>query len=553
MAISKKGKVVLVVIVILGGVVAAWEFIKYEFIHRKVSKVVAEKTKGLYRIDYDTLFLDEASGTLHMTDIVISPDMDVYEQLEKRPPVLVKLHIPSLDVLGVKTPKALLNKQLEGRKIAITNPSIELLLGPTAHKDSTVYNPATDVTKQMLGKILKIAVDSVNLIHSNVIVRRMDRGTALDSGRVIVKAEDISCLLSRVLIDSNAIKDTSTILFARNLDMACKELVLPSRNRRYAIRLSELRFVSLENSMNIGRVKIEPQLSESDFVNSVPTQKDRYDFTLEDVRLVHLKRSGLWHKEILADSLVVGKSAFKIYRDLTRPADSTSKVGKYPQQQLMRMPIPINIPYVSFSNAFIEYKERGAKSENAGKLQFYHARAVITNVTNMRSAIARNNACVVNFRADLLGRIPSRAKLVLFLGDRRGRFTAEGNIGATEVEWLNPLTQPMGMAQLEKGHIHNLSFNFKGTDSSSEGRVLLLYNDLKISLLKKNRDEDDKYDKKKIASLMANFFVKNSNPSKGGGEPRVAQVRFVRITNKSFFNLIWKSIFTGIKESVGMK
>jgi hypothetical protein len=30
-------------------------------------------------------------------------------------------------------------------------------------------------------------------------------------------------------------------------------------------------------------------------------------------------------------------------------------------------------------------------------------------------------------------------------------------------------------------------------------------------------------------------------------------VHFQRILNKSFFNLIWKTLFTGIKQSVGMK
>jgi hypothetical protein len=94
-----------------------------------------------------------------------------------------------------------------------------------------------------------------------------------------------------------------------------------------------------------------------------------------------------------------------------------------------------------------------------------------------------------------------------------------------------------------------LHFNFEGTDSTSDGKVLLLYEDLKISLLKKDKDEG-KLDKKSLVSLFANLIIKNSNKAE---DPRAAEVHFNRILNKSFFNLIWKSIFTGVKQTVGMK
>jgi hypothetical protein len=55
-----------------------------------------------------------------------------------------------------------------------------------------------------------------------------------------------------------------------------------------------------------------------------------------------------------------------------------------------------------------------------------------------------------------------------------------------------------------------------------------------------------------MATLLANIVIKKSNPGKDG-DPRTVDVHFNRILNKSFFNLIWKSIFTGIKETVGMK
>ncbi|HTI07694.1 MAG TPA: hypothetical protein VL832_04025 [Puia sp.] len=524
-----------------------WQFYKYRLVHDNVNKAVSEKSKGLYRIQYDNLLIDEVGGSLHVKNIRIEPDTSVYNQLvveKKDPPTLIRLTIPALDITGVKTPKALLTKQIEGGKVVVTNPTIEIMLNHFK-KDSTVYNPARDLSKQLLGKLLKISIDSVEMVHANVLVRNLDAKEAL------FKGDDISCKLSDLLIDSVANKDPFRILFSRELDIACDRLILPSKNKKYKLNIGDLRFMSRNNSLSIGQVKLIPQLSEAEFAASFPIQKDRYDFSLEGISLLHIDREGLWHKKIQADSLVIRKSSFKIYRDLSRPKDTTSKVGKYPQQQLVRLPIPISIKKMIFSHSFIEYKEKNGKSDSAGKVQFFDANATIVNVTNRKEVISRNNRCILSFRAKFLDKTPVDATIVMLLKDPQGKFLIEGNLGPIDARSLNGLTQPMGLARLEKGNIDHLHFAFSGTDSSSNGRLIMLYKDLKITLLKKDKKEN-KYDKKGLASLAANLIMKNSNPE-GDKDPRVADVRFNRILNKSFFNLIWKTIFTGVKETAGIK
>jgi len=56
--------------------------------------------------------------------------------------------------------------------------------------------------------------------------------------------------------------------------------------------------------------------------------------------------------------------------------------------------------------------------------------------------------------------------------------------------------------------------------------------------------------KRGFASLAANLAVKNSNPASSG--LRKATPQYQRNIYKSFFNLVWKAIFTGMKETVGL-
>ncbi|HVU53731.1 MAG TPA: hypothetical protein VHD83_01695 [Puia sp.] len=531
----------LAVIVLL---VIGWQFYKYHLAQTKIAQTLAARSKGLYILHYDHLAFDEVAGMLHVKNIDIRPDTTVYQQMvreNKDPHMLLQIQVDALDIARVRTPKALLAKELEGGKVELTGAHIRIMI-QHFKKDSTVYNPTPDMAKQLLGRLLKIAVDSVQINDASIVVGSMD------SSEVYFHGNKVSLLLTHLLVDSSTQKDSSSILFSRSLTLDCRELVLPSKNKKYTIGVDGLRFTSDDNSLRVAQVKITPRLPETAFATSFPVQKDRYHFLLQDITLIHIDRRALWRKAIRADSLVIGESAFRIYRDISRPPDTTSKVGNYPQQQLMRLPFPLTIGSIVLLHSFIEYKEKNGRSDSAGRLQFHDVRARIRNITNRREDIKKDHHCIVDFHARLLNKTPVQARLVLLLKDPKGRFNIRGDIGSIEARSLNPLTEPMGLARMEKGKIDHLHFAIDGADSTGHGRITLLYEDLKISLLKKNK-EQGRLDKKGLASLFANVLIKNSNKA---DDPRIADVHFQRILNKSFFNLIWKTLFTGIKKSVGM-
>jgi hypothetical protein len=204
------------------------------------------------------------------------------------------------------------------------------------------------------------------------------------------------------------------------------------------------------------------------------------------------------------------------------------------------------------ANTFIEYKERAVISRQAGKVQFYQTNAVITNLTNRQDAAAVNNTLTVDIRTRFLNKAPLRVIWKFYLFNPDGRFDITGNLGAMDATQVNALTVPMAPARIENGRINALSFNLAGNSSNMTGDVKLLYKDLKVSLLQKD-EETRKLEKKKLASFAANIAIKNSNPSGKKDEVRTAHVNFKRDKHRSIFHLSWKSLYTGIKESAGIK
>jgi hypothetical protein len=248
----------------------------------------------------------------------------------------------------------------------------------------------------------------------------------------------------------------------------------------------------------------------------------------------------------------MNESIFKIFRDLSYPREDKSKVGNYPHQMLMKAPMDVALENVVIRSGLIEYKEKNPKSDSSGKVRFQNVSAVIHHVTNRTEDLSKNSVCTLFFKSNFLGKAPITATLQMYLIDPHGKFSIKGTMSSVDAPVFNELTRPMGLAAIEKGKINRLDFNLTGGDTEIRGTVLLLYNDLKVTLLKKD-EEHNELKKKKLASLLANVMIIDENPKKNK-TPRTAIItRFPRDIQKSFFNLLWKSIFAGVKQTVGIE
>ena len=211
----------------------------------------------------------------------------------------------------------------------------------------------------------------------------------------------------------------------------------------------------------------------------------------------------------------------------------------------------IRISKIFVSDAFVEYKEKNHITRKSGKVQFYHTNATISNFTNDKSSIAANNIMTADVRTVFLNMTPLTTSWIFYLGHPSGKFGVKGSLGSIDATKLNVLAEPMGPARIEKGKLNGLQFDLTGNDYSMNARVRCLYNDVKVSILEMDKGAKET-DRKFLASLLANTVIKNDNP-KGKDPPRDANIEYKRDTNRSLFNLCWKSIFEGVRETLGIK
>ena len=546
-----KGWIIIIsILLVFSAAIAAglwyWQTHKKQIIRNELEKAISKKSGGLYNVRYDDLELDEVAGFLSLSNLTISYDSSRYislENQEKAPPVLLNIHIPEITITGVKTPRALIDDEIVGRKLEIKNPVIELIY-TNSGKDSLRNAPTKEIYEQILGNLDLIQMDSV--IISGAQITTSSRKT----GKTGIQLQNFSLTLVDVKVDSISNADSTRLFFAKELNAACEKLAWSSANKLYRYHADSISIGSVNRDLYIKRFTVDPALSEEAFVKAVPFQDDRFDFSFNNLRIGNIDMQQLFKENILADSMVIGSASLKIYRDLAIPRDKKNRVGLYPHQVIQKIPVSFEFKKVIVPNAFVEYKERNHITRQSGRVQFYKVYATISNFTNNKNSIAVNNIMQADLSSMFLNKTPLKVTWLFYLRHPKGRFDVKGVAGAIDATQLNSLTVPMAPARMKEGHINGLEFDLHGNDYNMDGTVKFLYENLKVEMLEKDRDNKN-LDKKSLTSFMANFMIKNSNPKKNE-DIRIAQVQNDRDINHSIFYVTWKTIFKGIRVSAGI-
>jgi hypothetical protein len=537
-------------IVLILGVTAAllyWHTHKNAIIKNKIEKAIAATNDGFYKISYQDMQVNEDSGSLSVLNMNVfydSLDYVLAEQNDEVPPMLFRIYIPEIHVEGVKTQRALLNKEITGRKLEIKNPVVDLQYTYRG-KDSIRNVPTSEIYRQLLGNLDLVQMDTI------LITGAQFRTSNKRTGKLIIAVNNITISLLNVRIDSLAYADSSRLLFAKNMNIQIDKIAWTSSSGLYHYRASTILLNSNTGDLRINEFLFKPALNENAFVNAIPTQDDRFDFAFKNITLSGLDVSRLTNEYLDARSLTVGSARFNIYRDLARPRDKKNRVGCYPHQILEKIPMLFNIRSLNILNAFLEYKERNNITRQSGKVQFYNVSGSLSNFTNDRKKITENNMMRATITSSFLNKTPFKTNWIFYLLHPKGRFSLSGSVGAMDATQLNPLTEPMGPASIKKGYLNGVEFNLEGNNYNMSGDVKVLYKDLKVDLLEKDKGATET-DKKFLMSFLANIVIKNDNP-KNNEEARSAKLSHARDINRSIFNLCWKTLFEGIRETVGIR
>jgi hypothetical protein len=221
-------------------------------------------------------------------------------------------------------------------------------------------------------------------------------------------------------------------------------------------------------------------------------------------------------------------------------------MGNFPNQLMKKFPVEMNVGKISLSDLSFSYKEYNPLSQQTGAIDMDKLNLAVTNFSNTGTA-----PLVVEGRGLFMHQVPIQAEFVFDMASyQSGKFKAHIKVNGFDAGLVNSFAMPLGLMKIEKGHLSKAEASISGDQWKATGNVLVLYEDLKLSLLEKDKG-NTALDKKDFTTLVANLFVlKKSNP-KGKQTPRKEAGSFTRDPQGGFFMLVWKTMLVGILKTIG--
>lgn len=557
MIAQNKNKLWIWILSIVGGLIlilafgamflsARWKPILTE----KIKEGVYTSSKHLYKIDFKSINLNVITGSLALRDVTLTPDTAVFDSLKAQklaPAHIFDLKLKKLQITGVGILTAYFKKQANVKSIILDKPSINMTLNKveklpdTSKINKTLYQQISKTFKSLHIKSIKIIDADFDYINN----------TGAKKTKNSVKHLDIS--VNDFLLDSLSGNDTTRFYYTKDVSFQLAGYKSISKDKMYSIKVDTISGSSATKKITVKGLKLLPLYSELSFTRKYKTQKDRYNLDFDKIEFNGVDFIGLnTDQKLHAKSLKIGPAKVEVFMSRESPAPPGVDKGKnYPHMALKRLNISTIIDTVKLRGINLKYSEYNPASKKSGSVEFKGLAGNILNVTNDSLCLTKNNHALADLNTLLMGTGKLNLKLDFNLTDKNGAFAYSGNLGSFDMKGLNSLSKNLGLIEIESGNIQKVTFKANGNLRSASGSMSMLYSNLKVKLLSDNIDGEGTKEKGFLSFLANTVLVKDENPKKGEA-PRTATITATRINSGSFFNLMWKTVFVGIKDIVGV-
>lgn len=533
MALGKTSK--LVIGAVLLGIVIALGIV---WAKKRIRNLIQAETVHFndtkpYIFTFDNLDFSLLKSSAKFQNLTIIPDSvsrtgEVLDSFDHPHVFVQSLQMEGLDVWAI-----LIRKHLILKDIAING--IEILYQKNADTNTGPSQPTENSTPKtiLLNKLKEIKLGRFSVDDFSFTLTGVNKDTLA------------SYRLKEFEVDGIQLQRQSNVpgLFRINTD----DLSLRLSNQRlglaqkeYDLQLGNVQFNAKMGLLKMNDVSYAPTLSKEDLGS-----KYRYNTTIMESRIPKASIYGLaieklfFNKGIHLDSVILENPEFVVYKDMSKPWNK-NKRPKLLSELLRDIENRFHFKSIILKQASLDYTE---KTENQGKLLNVPMRNL--DLTMCKIEQTKNDSALdISMGCTVFTNLSLALALSFPNPNSSDDFYFKGSTGSTTFQSFNPVLLPTSGIKFEKGDLMGMTFNGHANASRAEGSLTMLYNNLQATVLKKNQTE-----KNRTISFLANQAVRSSNPSRSG-KTMVGAIDFDRVKYKGFGNFLFKSIESGIINSV---
>jgi hypothetical protein len=515
-----------------------------------LQKIIVTGSDSLYRFDQGQFSVDVWDGGVSLDSCRLSVDSARYAGLDAAgtlPALTASMRLARVKVSGLDIWKWFHGGNVDIGTLTLVGADVTLYRHPPSAKSGKGESPKS----KELYPLIQSTVRSIRigeLLLGDLSIA-YDDGDSAKPFRWAFERCDVR--LRDILVDSSTLADSTRIAYARGLTVALRQVSMLTGKGLYRVTSGALFYDFAKRTALINAFSLHPILNAADFYQKVRYQQDRYVIDVPKIRLFGLNISELLQfNRLRVDSAELSGARIHITNDRTYPPSGQSKLGKYPQQLLLKAPLDIQVRKLRVEDGSLSYGEKNEATLQMGTLTFGHVHGLLTQVTNDPALIAENPWWKADLYAGFLGSSPLHAVFSFDLRSPSGKFTLEAYLKDLDAGRLNPVTTALAKASVRSFHLEQLSYTVSGDEQSASGSLRMRYSGLQLELLKAGKDPakpSGGLSGKPLLSFLVNkLAIYPDNPSGKKAERVATGITQKRNPTKSFFNLIWKTLFQGV-------
>lgn len=542
---------VLVFLLVLTGLAAWYVSSKIKpFVQRELAAVVKKATNGLYDIRFEKVMVNPLTGNASLTEVSLIPDTLVYKKLiaqRKAPNNLYFIRLQKLRIKRFHPFRIYFDKKLDIDLLLFDRPQITMVNKSLSFNENKPPQPEQspyDYVKKIFKSVQVSTID-----FKNASFKYVNRNGAIPETDTI---SNISITLKDWLIDSASAKDKTRFYLLKDAYVYLNNYIYATPDSMYYIKANQFEFSASQKKLNIKEFSLEPRYSEKDFAKVNGYARDRYSLKLNNIDFYGINLFAyIKNRELIADEMGIADGTLAVFNDNSYPKLLKDKTGKFPHQLLQKIGIHTTVKKIKLNKLNISYAEFDKQSGQRGQINFKNTSGIISNVTNQPKVKRKNPIIEANLESYLMGQGKLNVNFKFNVLAPKADFSYKGQLVNMDGRQLNYITKPLAMLMIKSCLIRRFAFDISANEEVAKGKVEFIYNDLSIGLMKRH-EGGQRLRRLGILSLLANAMVIYSDNPSDDGKLTLATVSYERKPTNSFFNFIWRSLFQGVKHSVGL-
>ncbi len=521
---------------VIGSIHIYLNFFLEEKLQERGIKKINAATDNAYNIEVGDLDLHIFSRQLSISTIRMT-------KKENSKTTDLHLTLDEFNISGINLTNLLFRNELTTQEVNIVNPKVYLSAN---RKSSSSKKIEWRKLSESLSETALKVLDNIFISEFNI------KGLSVNNTRTDLSPEpnlsisNCNVALSNISIDSTSLTDDH-IVPAESIEVTAQNVRWQTPTKLYDISAKQFQFSSSDSMLEVNSLSVLPKFEKGAFSKQVGHEIDRINLFVHQIKGVQINIDQANSGEGISAGLISIENAdLDIYRDKRRSAPATSN-KPLPKEVIQEIPFPVSFDSIRISKSNIRYSERVQNADKAGYIEFANLSAGFSNFNNIESRW-KTHTPTLFAETMVMNKARLNVQFKFFMADNKNRQEIKGTLQPMKMQPLNHILEPIAFVRIDRGKILGLDFDMNLSENHAGGTLTLQYKDLKVSLLDDEGAGENFGDKAK--SLLANTFkIKSENK---GEKPRVSQVDFKRIKDKSVFNYWWKSLLSGLKESIGL-